>query len=97
MKNTFFTAALLSLAVVSPAQSKEAPKTFTYEGVSYSYTVTDLSDNRRIIEGRATPGSTFRLVVSNGRVVGSANGMPVSFRVKDAIALNDSLTKVASR
>ena len=97
MKRTFFAATLLSLAVISPVQAKETPQTFTYEGVTYSYTVTEQNDSRRVIEGRATPGSTFRLVVSNGRVFGNANGMPVSFRVKDTIALNDSLTKVASR
>ncbi|MCW2382076.1 MULTISPECIES: hypothetical protein [unclassified Sphingobium] len=98
MKNAFFAAALLSFAVVTPGHAKEAEKTFTHEGVSYSYTVTELGDSRRVIEGRATPGSTFRLTVAKGRVIGSANGMPVSFRVKDAILLNETpLTKVASR
>lgn len=97
MIKTLIAASVLSLAAVSGAQAKEKPSTFTHEGVDYTYTVKQISDTRRVIEGYSTPGSTFRLVVSNGRVVGTSNGSPVSFRVKDTVAVVDAPTKVASR
>ncbi len=91
-------AALLSFAVVTPAIAREAQTTFTHEGVSYAYTVTAADNGTRVIEGTATPGSDFRLVVSGNRVSGKANGMPVSFAVptKSATAKTAPLT-VASR
>lgn len=97
MKKIYFAAAaLLSLGVMAPAQAENV-KTFSYDGVDYTYTVTQLSGDRRVIEGRAKPGSTFRLVVANGRVFGSANGSQVSFRVADVQPLVDNGTRVASR
>lgn len=97
MIKTLIAASVLSLAAISGAQAKEQPASFTHEGVDYTYTVKQISDTRRVIEGYATPGSSFRLVVSNGRVVGTSNGSPVSFRVQDTIAIADAPTKVASR
>jgi len=73
--------AALAATVISPAFAHEEPVTFSRDGVSYTYTVETVG-TRRIIEGRATPGAPFRLVVSGNRVTGEANGVPVSFRVK---------------
>jgi hypothetical protein len=92
----FAAAALLSLSAMAPAQA-EGAKSFSHAGVDYTYSVTELSGNRRVIEGRAKPGSTFRLVVANGRVFGTANGSPVSFRVADVAPLTESNTRVATR
>ena len=97
MKKILLAASLLSIAVASPALAKEKPLSFSYDGVNYTYTVKELSEERKLIEGNASPGKSFRLVVSGGRVFGTANGMPVSFRVKDAVALADVTTEVASR
>lgn len=97
MKRSLFAATLLSLAVASPGHAKEEPVSFTYDGIAYTYTVTELGENRRVIEGRAKPGSHFRLVVAGGRVFGTANDAPVSFRVKDTVALSDTRLKMASR
>ncbi len=94
MNKMIFSAALLSLAAASPAFAKPEQTKFTHDGVSYTYSVTSLNADTRIIEGYATPGNAFRLVVSNGRVVGKANGIPVSFNVDSKVA---KTVKVASR
>jgi hypothetical protein len=92
-----FAAALLSFAVNTPAMARDAATKFTHEGVSYTYTVTTVGDDTRIIEGTATPGSPFRLVVSGDRVSGKANGIPVSFYVKPAKTAKTPTVTVASR
>ncbi len=97
MIKTLIAASILSLAAASGAQAKEKPTSFSHNGVDYTYTVKQISDTRRVIEGYATPGSAFRLVVANGRVVGTSNGSPVSFRVADTVSIADAPTKVASR
>ena len=97
MIKTLIAASILSLAAVSGAQAKEKPVSFSHNGVNYTYTVKQISDTRRVIEGYATPGSAFRLVVANGLVVGKSNGSPVSFRVADTVAIADDATKIASR
>lgn len=86
MNRLSYAAFLLSLAIGSPGLAKEKPITFTRDGISYQYTVTQISPKTKIIEGRASPGSPFRLVVSGDRVTGHANGVPVSFRVAQARA-----------
>lgn len=74
----------LSIAVAaatsSPALagSATAKKSFTHEGVTYVYTKTKVGDST-IYKGRATPGHDFYLVANGSRVVGKANGIPVSF------------------
>ena len=97
MIKTFIAASILSLAAASGAQASENAKSFSHNGVDYTYTVKQISDTRRVIEGYATPGSSFRLVVANGRVVGTSNGSPVSFRVADTVSVAQAPTKVASR
>lgn len=79
-----FATALLALAIVAPASAKDDASSFTHKGVTYKYKVTQISDTRRVIEGTATPGNTFRLVVSGNRVSGTANSMPVTFSVEEA-------------
>lgn len=98
MNKFFIAAAALSVSLVSPAIAKDKATTFKHEGVTYSYTVTQISDTRRVIEGKATPGDAFRLVVAGDRVSGTANGIPVEFKVSDAKgAVPASLTTVALR
>ena len=82
----------LAATAISPAFASE-PVTFERDGVSYTYTVEQVG-NRRIIEGEATPGEPFRLVVSGNWVTGEANGIPVSFRVKSKPA--EATTDLAS-
>lgn len=98
MNKLHLTAAAVLLSAVSPAIAKEQPVTFTHEGVTYRYTVTPISENRRVIEGEATPGAPFRLVVVGNRVFGTANGNDVSFRVDQAKGkVRASSVVVASR
>ncbi len=95
MNKTIFSAALLSLAVATPVMAKDAPVKFSHEGVDYTYTVTNVGDDTRIIEGFTTPGDRFRLVVSGNRVVGTSNGVPVSFRVSSATGMSKGKTTPA--
>jgi len=77
--------------------AKEEANSFTRDGVNYTYTVTNVDADTRILEGTASPGSPFRLVVSGNRVSGKANGIPVSFNVKAAKAATAKSVTVASR
>jgi len=92
----FILAATLAAAGIAPAFASEAPATFTRDGVTYTYTVEQIG-NRRVIEGQATPGAPFRLVVSRNQVTGQANGVPVSFRVKPVADEAPSDLAIASR
>jgi hypothetical protein len=79
----FLSAALLSLAVVAPANAKSEYTTFEHEGVSYTYKVTSFGENKRVISGYATPGASFRLLVAGNTISGTSNGMPVSFKLSE--------------
>ncbi len=74
--------ALVLAAVAAPAVAKEKA-TFTHEGVTYVYSETKVGAST-IYKGRATPGDSFYLVARNGQVTGTANSIPVSFRVPEA-------------
>ncbi len=102
MKKTFIALALsLAAAVAAPAMAEDAvPQKvqFTYEGVTYIYTKTQVGKST-IFKGNASPGDEFYLVARNGRVTGRANGMSVSFRAP-AVDVQEALakqTQVASR
>jgi hypothetical protein len=100
MNRFHFAAALLSLAVVTPASAKSDAVTFKHEGVTYKYTVKNVSETKRVISGYATPGASFHLVVTGNDVSGTANGTPVSFTVSEAkgrTAMSGSSFVVASR
>jgi hypothetical protein len=86
MTRIFLSAAALSLAFAAPAFAGENARTFTRDGVTYTYTSTK-TDGAVILEGDARPfGGKFRLVVRNGRVTGYAGNSSVSFRVAEARA-----------
>lgn len=78
MTRTLFTAAAAVLAFATPALAAEE-HSFTHEGVTYQYSVTP-TESARILEGKASTGGTFRLVVKNGWVSGRVDGARVSFR-----------------
>ena len=69
------TAAFLTLA--TPALAHE--RSFTRDGVTYNYTVSD-EGNARVLAGKASTGESFRLVLRNGWVSGYAASARVSFR-----------------
>lgn len=97
MKKTFAAlTATLTLAIAAPAIAKdEAPRTFSFDGVTYSYTVTKAGKST-IYEGYARPGQKFRFVKNGKQVVGTANGIPVTFRM-DEVAKTVTSIQVASR
>ncbi|WP_029935426.1 hypothetical protein [Sphingomonas sp. UNC305MFCol5.2] len=65
------------IAFAAPATAKE--RVFTHEGVTYAYTATPKGDTL-VLEGKASQGGKFRLVVKGDWVDGYAGGARVSFR-----------------
>ena len=83
MKKTLLIAAATLFVSAVPAAAQDAEsQSFTRDGVTYRYDVTQ-HDGYRVIEGRATPGTHFRLVVRGDRVTGRVNNRPVSFSTAD--------------
>lgn len=97
MKTLSIAATALSLSLVSPALANDEPVKFVHDGVSYVYSVKAIGETKRVITGRATPGSSFRLVVSGDQVSGTANGIPVAFSVAEAKGQATPSVTVASR
>lgn len=95
MRAFFKTLALaVSLAPVAAAAERS---TFTRDGTTYTYSVTQVR-NARIIEGTGTDGNRYRLVVANGWVTGTSGAMSVRFRVRDVATTARSTTaETASR
>lgn len=77
MTKTIFAAAAVALTLATPALASE--RSFTRDGVTYTYTTVEQGDTR-VLEGRASQGGKFRLVVRNGWVQGEVAGKPVAFR-----------------
>lgn len=88
------TATFLTVAAAAPAFAEPVERSFEHDGVTYTYTE-DVRADRTILEGRAMPGSRFRLVVRNGRVSGYSGLTRVNFELEEAyhtaerIALSD--------
>lgn len=77
MTKLFLAAAAATIAFTAPAIAKE--RVFTHEGVTYAYTATPASEGL-VLEGKASKGGKFRLVVKGEWVNGYAGGARVSFR-----------------
>jgi hypothetical protein len=73
-----FTAAAAVLTFTAPA-AFAGDRTFTHEGVTYTYSVTS-ADKAQVLEGKTSDGGDFRLTVKNGWVDGYVNNTRVSFR-----------------
>ena len=84
MTRFIIAAAAVSVALAGPAFAGDKQKrTFTRDGVTYTYTSTK-TDDATVLEGRAHPyGGNFRLVVKGDKVTGHAGNDRVSFRVSD--------------
>lgn len=82
MFKTVFTAAAALVALPVAAHAEDA-RTFSHEGVDYVYTA-EQKGKATVIEGTATGGVPFRLVVSGNRVTGTYNFQNVNFNVKSA-------------
>ena len=78
MTKFLFAAAAASLALLSTS-AIAGERSFTRDGVTYVYTVAN-KDGARVLEGSASSGGRFRLVVKNGWVRGRVARTPVLFR-----------------
>lgn len=88
-------AALFALGLATPALANDNEKSFTHDGVTYTYTATRTED-ALVLEGVAEPlGGKFRLVVRDGKVTGYAGSARVSFLVADAMK-DRTLARLAS-
>ncbi|QIG79813.1 hypothetical protein [Stakelama tenebrarum] len=80
-KKILFTAAAVALGfVANPAAADPEVHRFSFEGVHYSYTVTE-TDRGVVYRGTMGPGQHFRLTVADGWVHGRVDGRRVSFPV----------------
>lgn len=77
MTRTLIAAAAATIAFAAPAFGAE--RSFTHDGVTYHYTVSPKGE-ARVLEGKASTGSTFRLTVRDGWVNGYVANARVSFR-----------------
>jgi hypothetical protein len=87
-----------ALAFIPAMASAEAPKsqTMTYDGVTYTYTVTEKNGIRKI-EGMMDKGfKRISLVVGKHFVEGTVGGTPVSFSLKEVKPLKGTV-EVAAR
>lgn len=82
MFKTVFTAAIALAALPAAAYAEDA-RSFSHEGVDYVYTAQQ-KGKATVIEGTATGGVPFRLVVSGNRVTGTYNFNNVNFSVKNS-------------
>lgn len=78
MTKFLFAAAAAVLTFTAPA-AIAGERSFTYEGVVYTYSVTT-KDKVQVLEGRTDKGGEFRLNVKDGWVDGYVNDTRVSFR-----------------
>lgn len=84
MIRTLIAAAALTLAA-SPALANENERSFTRDGITYTYTSTKVKD-ALVLEGTAEPmGGKFRFVVRDGKVTGYAGNAKVAFLVADVM------------
>ena len=77
MTKLLIAAAAATIVFAAPAFAKD--RVFTHEGVTYAYTSTQSGDGL-VLEGKASQGGKFRLVVKGDWVNGYAGGARVSFR-----------------
>ena len=77
MTKLLIAAAAAAIAFAAPAFATE--RQFTHEGVTYVYTSTQTGKGL-VLEGKASQGGKFRLVVKGDWVAGYVGGTPVSFR-----------------
>ncbi|RYY26845.1 MAG: hypothetical protein EOP62_08785 [Sphingomonadales bacterium] len=77
MSRYLLAAVAATLTLAAPALANE--RTFTHEGVTYTYTSVQQGE-ARVLEGSASEGGDFRLTVKNGWVRGKVGGTRVSFQ-----------------
>lgn len=86
----------LAVSLLGPAAAfAQEQQQFTRDGVSYSFTVSEVAGGQ-LIKGKSSGSKRFRLLVRNGRVSGHVDNQPVSFRAPAGYAAPAAL-QVASR
>ena len=96
MSRIHFAAALLALGLATPTFAHEGERSFTRDGITYTYTSTRTGDTL-VLEGIAKPtGGKFRFVVRDGRVTGYAGDVRVNFLVAKALR-ESGIVSVAAR
>lgn len=78
MSRLFFVAVAAAATFASPAMAHD--REFSRDGITFKYSVEQDGDTR-ILRGRASEGSTFRLTVRGDRVSGVFGASRVAFSV----------------
>ncbi len=81
----FIVPTLALILAAAPAFAEQpVPTTFTRDGVTYEYVVTEKNGQKHIEGEVVSTGEHFSLRVVKGRVYGDFSGAAVSFAVSDA-------------
>ncbi|SOB86879.1 hypothetical protein SAMN06297144_1990 [Sphingomonas guangdongensis] len=75
---------IAAAATLTATAAQAEPKRFQADGLTYEYETQTDARGATVLVGRTLEGGSFRLVVKNGQVRGTANGQPVSFSVADS-------------
>lgn len=86
MTKLLIAAAAAAIAFAAPATAAPKERVFTHEGITYAYTSEPKGD-AVVLEGTASKGGKFRLVVKGDWVDGYAGGARVSFRAPKRAAV----------
>jgi hypothetical protein len=82
-------AAVALLGIPAIAYAEEAPKTFVYQGVTYTYT-SATEGSAKILRGSAYNGKVpFELRVTKSGVTGTFNREPVTFDLHEVQHLEE--------
>ncbi|ODP36629.1 hypothetical protein [Sphingomonas turrisvirgatae] len=68
-----------------PTAAAAAERTFTRDGVTYTYTSAKQGE-RTVITGKTSQGSAYTLTVRGKRVSGLVGGTPVAFTIAKPLA-----------
>jgi uncharacterized protein (DUF2141 family) len=80
-KTFILAAALLTV----PAAASATERSFTRDGVTYTYT-TAKQGQKTVITGKTSQGSAYTLAVRGTRVSGVVGGTPVAFTIDKPLA-----------
>ncbi len=96
LNNSIVATIALSFLSTTALAERPEPKTFAYDGVTYSFTVKEHSNGRTIEGTSQTRPARFKLIVSKYFVDGHFDGNPVRFSRKEIAPLR-GIVEVASR
>lgn len=97
MKTVYLLAAAAAALTSTIGMARAGEQKFVHDGETYVYTSSADKSGMQVIDGRRYPsGGSFHLVVRDGRVSGTSGGVPVTFKVEQAVGAASGV-EVAAR